>query len=118
MDSRQVSLLTKGYLNGWLTFDYKTPLSRVREAFILSHIERDVYLDVYRTKVGMTSALAGGLIAHDNKAKDIIKKPFDQYLELALPYQFKKSRIIGSLDKAYLLKVKQKAALKNKILNG
>ncbi len=91
MESRQVSLLTQAYKTGRLDFEYPTPLSRLREQFILNEIERENLLEGYKLK----SLVAAATIAVSPKegiksTNDLVKS----YLELGLPYLFKQDKIV------------------------
>lgn len=91
MESRRIVLLTEGYLSGWLDFDYKTPLSKVRENYILSNIEKRCALDALRLKTITEASIVSGVVSSET-----LKIPYDdynRYLALALPYLSKTDSI-------------------------
>lgn len=91
MESRRVIFLTKGYLRGWLDFDYKTPNSRVREEFIINTLEREEMARLLALRAQMDASVAGGL-----GNVDLFKSAKSSYMshfELTLPYLDKQSKM-------------------------
>ena len=84
-------MLTEGYLRGWLSFDSKTPLSSLREEYILNVLERDLLLSASRTKIGVIGSLVGGSLSKN--ALNTLAKDLKAHFELALPYTAEKSKI-------------------------
>lgn len=93
MDSRPVTLLTRGYLLGWLDFKYKHPFSRLRERLILREVERDLLKDIIQLRVTTESSLLSSVVGHNKKALDIPYDGLEQYTQLILPYEYKKSKM-------------------------
>lgn len=91
MESRRVVLLTEGYLHGWLKFDSQTPLSHLREEYILSHLEKQLLCDVATTKLGILGSLTGGSLTKKNLTS--LSGSLKSFIELALPYMAEKSKI-------------------------
>lgn len=100
MESRRVVLLTEGYLRGWLNFEYKTSLSKLREDYILSAIERRSILDFSAAKVGAMGAVIGANPTRPNL--NILSRELRDYFELTLPYTREKSKISSNIDRATL----------------
>lgn len=117
MESRQISLLRKGYLLGRLDFKYKNPLSLARERHIINALEQEMVLKIVENQLQMDCAVASGLIAHDKKAFKIVKDSYDKYLQIALPYAHKNTNIDSNkLDKEALKEMKAFLAAGNKKL--
>lgn len=51
MESQRVKALTKGYLHGWLKFEYPYSTSRRREELILNHIQDEDYAQLLEQKL-------------------------------------------------------------------
>lgn len=102
MESRQVTLLTRGYLLGWLTFDYHHPLSKLREKFILREVEKDLYKEIVALRGQVDASLLGTIAARNKQAFDVPYAAIQSYSELALPYIYKKDKIeeVVSTDNA------------------
>ena len=100
MESRRVVLLTEGFLRGWLTFEHKTPLSSLREEYLLTVLERHLLLDASRTKFAAISSLVG----HNPTRQSVntLAKDLREHMELALPYLAEKTKIRSSQTKAQL----------------
>lgn len=108
MDSRQVTLLTRGYLRGWLNFKYEQPLSRLREQLILKEVERDLLREVFELKVGMEASLLSSVVGRNKKAMDIPYDGLSEYSQLTLPYRYGKNTIaktVGFDDREYWIKL-------------
>lgn len=98
MESRRVVLLTEGFLRGWLTFDQKTPLSSLREEYLLSVLERQLLLEVSRVKLAAVSSLVGNNPSRQSVVA--LSNDLREQLELALPYLTEKTRIRNSQARA------------------
>ena len=90
MDSRQVILLTKGYLAGWLNFTYPNKLSYLREQFILSQLEKEATIDIVKLKATIQ---ANYISVNPKEAGKASQAALDDFSELTLPYIFKQSNI-------------------------
>lgn len=93
MESRRIVLLTEGYLRGWLKFDNKTHLSRLREDFIISSLERIFIADSIKTKLLISSPLAAA--SQSRQAISGLFNDMKEWVELTLPYLAEKTRIKG-----------------------
>lgn len=89
MESRQVVLLTKGYLSGILDFKYPNRLSRLREDYILSQLEKDIVLSFLEKKLNLES----NLTTLNQKLVTAAQTTLEQCRELTLPYLKKKDKI-------------------------
>lgn len=65
MESQRVSLLTEGYLRGWLTFKYPLSSSYFREELILRYIEDARLCEVMEHKLLVETTLRGTLQVKD-----------------------------------------------------
>lgn len=92
MESRRVVLLTRGFLDGVLDFQYKNPLSELRETFILNQIERKVYADQFRVDVLTDAAVVSGLHP-DKKNYQALDDKIARYRNMELPYLVETSKI-------------------------
>ena len=90
MDSRQVTLLTKGYLAGWFDFKYPNRLSRFREAYIMSQIERDMTLQLLEVKA---AAQIQYISVNPKDGGKAAKKVIDDYTRILLPYAAKQGKM-------------------------
>jgi hypothetical protein len=90
-------LLTEGFLCGWLTFDSKTPLSSLREEYLLSIMERKLLVESDRMKLSAVSSLVGGNPSRQGVLA--LTKDLKQHMELALPYMAEKTKIGNSQGK-------------------
>lgn len=93
MESQRVKFLAKGYLRGWLNFDYTYKTSKLRENLIIHFLEEESYADLLEAKTYMDSALIGG---YQNKTKgmlDSVDKTYQLLLALKLPELAVKSKI-------------------------
>jgi len=91
--SRQVTLLRRGWELGRLNFEYKQPLSRLRESFILRDIETDLYSEAIKLKATVDASIAAGLIGKVKKPLDSAYSSVERYFELTLPYVSKNNKI-------------------------
>lgn len=101
MESRRIVLLTEGYLNGWLTFDEKTPASKVREDYILGVIERKNAMAALQLKATVEASVISGALT--NETVKMAYDNYNAYLALALPYMAKPDKIKSdgkAMDKA------------------
>jgi len=101
LESQRVKLLLKGYLRGWLNFDYTQKTSRLRENLVIYHLEGEAYEDSLSHKLMLDSALIGG---HQSKTKEMLNslnKTYNLYVGLKLPELATKDTIE---DKATLSK--------------
>lgn len=117
MESRRVILLTKGFLHGWLDFKAKTPLSKLRENYILNWIESEEIKEIAHLRAITDATIASGI-----KTPEVIKLAFDaydRYRELALPYMSKKRNIeLEGSSKQQMLKQLKELHKKNKSIFG
>ncbi len=90
MESRQVILLTKGYLSGHLTFKYPNTLSKLREKYITDQIEKDLTLDALSHKLATQAHFIGINPKDGGKSA---QAALTSYLELLLPYAVKGSKM-------------------------
>jgi len=93
LESRQVIFLTKGYLAGWLTFQYPNKLSFIREQYIISCLDRAETLKLVELRLGAQSEFIAINPKDGGKAA---QQALTDYTELALPYIYKDSKIKGS----------------------
>lgn len=103
MESRQVILLTRGYTLGWLDFDYKQPLSKLRESFLLREIEKDIYKDSVFLRSIVDAALLSSTVGRSKKALDIPYAGLERYSEITLPYIVKKTKMEDNMETAAIL---------------
>ena len=90
MESRQVILLTKGYLAGWLDFKYPNRLSYLREAYILSQIEKDMTMDIIRLRSSSQNHFIG---VNPKEGGKSAQKVLDDYSQILLPYTSKSGKM-------------------------
>lgn len=90
MESRQVTLLTKGYLSGRLNFEYTNPLSHLRESFILSVIEKEHIAEILKLRL---QGQAGYITVNPREGGKAVQAVLDDYIQLSLPYAGKPSKI-------------------------
>ena len=83
--------MTRGYLRGQLSFKYPQPLSRLRENYLISFLERDEIAEVIRTRALLNSQYIG-LETKDNMAKKTFDA-FKEYAEILLPTKQKPAKI-------------------------
>jgi hypothetical protein len=83
LGSRQVVLLTKGYLAGWLNFNHPQQLSHLREQYILSQIEKNEILRVTGLRIAAQSQFIG---VNPKDAGRATQKAINDYMDLSLPY--------------------------------
>lgn len=84
MESQRVSLLTEGYLRGWLDFEYKNPGSFLREQYLLAQLQKEKLIELSRADVFVSAALASGV-----PSKEAYDKVFDarlNYFNALFPY--------------------------------
>lgn len=93
MESRPVILLKKGYFLGWLSFEYKNPLSRLREAFIVSEVEKELFSSTLCTRAIVASGFYSGV----SKAYGQVYDPLIKATELTLPYTVKPDKISNDI---------------------
>ena len=108
-------MLTEGYLNGWLDFEDKTRFSRIRENYILSHIEKRQILEAIRLKLNLDASLASGNLSEQTIG--IAYDTYEKYVGTALPYLAKKDKIDEEkkpIDKQQLTAWKAMLAQKKK----
>jgi hypothetical protein len=85
LESQRVKFLTKGYLRGWLNFNYKLKTSKLREELILRAVEEQEYEELLHVKTSMDAALIAGAA---NKTSNMLKsldKTYNLLLGLKLP---------------------------------
>jgi len=87
--SRQVTLLTHGYLSGRLKFEYNNPYSRARERFILNEIEKELIGDALSKRL----LLDAQIIQLNPKSTKLVYSQADKYMQLRLPYLGKQIKI-------------------------
>ncbi len=92
MESRQVSLIMQAYRLGRLDFSYPTPLSYLREQFILNDLEREILTDAYRLKTIISSNI---IPVNPQEGIKRVNKFLNGYMELSLPYLFKDGKLIS-----------------------
>ena len=93
MESQHVRLLTKGYLRGWLDFDYTQKTSGLRESIILYSIQQEEYEDLLREKLHKDAVLVAGIPNKTDKLFNIVEKSYGLYLQLKLPELAKELKI-------------------------
>ena len=101
MASRQVTLLTRGYLTGRLDFKYKTPLSRLRERHILNEIEKELFKEFLVLRAQVDATVLSSIAGRSKEAFEAPYKSVDSYSEIVLPYHYKKDNIdpaLGPVD--------------------
>ena len=90
MESRQVILLTKGYLAGWLDFKYKNRFSYLRESFILTQIEKDLVSEILHLRAIAQSQY---ISINPKEGGKHTQKVIDEYSRITLPYAFNQGKI-------------------------
>lgn len=86
MESQRVSLLTEGYLRGWLTFEYQQHASLLREEVILSHIIDERYYELLKNKLFVEATLRASLAPTGKKDLfDPVYEANKQLIGLKLP---------------------------------
>lgn len=93
MDGQRVRSLTKGYLRGWLDFNYTLKTSKLREEVILYNIEQEEYEQVLQTRLLRDSVLVAGAYEKTEKMFKDINRTFELYLGLKLPDLAKELKI-------------------------
>jgi len=93
LDGQRVRLLTKGYLRGWLDFNYTLKTSKLREEVILYSIEQEEYEQVLQTRLLRDSVLVAGAHEKTEKMFKDINRTFELYLGLKLPDLAKELKI-------------------------
>lgn len=93
MESQRVRLLTKGYLRGWLDFDYRQKASGLRESIILYSLQQEEYEDLLREKLHKDAVLVAGIPNKTEKLFNIVDKTYEMYLQLKLPELAKELKI-------------------------
>jgi hypothetical protein len=101
-------LLTKGYTDGLLDFNYRNRLSHGREEFLLAQIEQRMMTEVIQTRA-VTSAILATI-----NPKAMVEKALtavNDYSQMALPYLAQKGTLdTKSLDKKELDGIKNRLA--------
>lgn len=87
MEGRRVVLLTKGYLDGLLTFKYVTPFSKAREEYILGLVEAREVQKVSELRAVVDASIASGI--PKSETIKLAVESFDVYRNMALPYMAK-----------------------------
>ena len=93
MESQRVRLLTKGYLRGWLDFEYTQKTSELRENIVLYALEQEEYEDLIREKLRKDAVLVAGIQNKTEKLLNLVDKSYELYLELKLPELAKELKI-------------------------
>lgn len=93
MDGQRVRSLTKGYLRGWLDFNYTLKTSKLREEVILYNIEQEEYEQVLQTRLLRDAVLVAGAYEKTEKMFKDINRTFELYLGLKLPDLAKELKI-------------------------
>lgn len=93
MESRRVTLLTEGYLLGWLNFKYPNNFSELREELIISQVEKRKVAELMGLRINAYASLISGVLRQNTKLADEINKELASYSELTLPYLPKKDNI-------------------------
>ena len=87
MESRRIVLLSQGYLDGRLSFEYKNPFSKIREEYFLDLMEKDIVCEALRIRA-ISDIIHGAAISN----ADVLKSGKDalrEYTGLLLPYMLK-----------------------------
>jgi hypothetical protein len=82
----------QAYRLGRLDFSYPTPLSYLREQFILNDLEREILTDAYRLKTVISSNI---IPVNPQEGIKRVNKFLNGYMELSLPYLFKDGKLIS-----------------------
>jgi len=93
LESQRIRSLKEGYLRGWLTFDYPSIGSYIREEIILDYIEEQHVVDLLQNRLLVETVLRSSLAS---KSKDILQPIFDtsrSIMELKLPSAVPKDTI-------------------------
>jgi len=93
LDSQRVRLLTRGYLRGWLNFEYKQRTSAVREEIILYRLEGEEYENLLKERLRKDTVLVAGLSNKTDKLLKMIEDTYQLYLGLKLPELAKELKI-------------------------
>ena len=87
MESRRIVLLSQGYLDGRLSFEYKNPFSKIREEYLLDLTEKTIVCEALRIRA-MSDIIQGASLGN----ADVVKSGRDslrEYTGLLLPYMIK-----------------------------
>lgn len=87
-------MLTEGYLNGWLNFEYPNPTSAVREEYILAMVERKYAIEALRLRALSDASIISGAVSKDSIR--IAEDNYKRYLALTLPYWNKGAKMNGN----------------------
>jgi hypothetical protein len=93
LESQRVRLLTKGYLRGWLDFEYTQKCSGLRESIILYSLQQEEYEDLLREKLHKDAVLVSGIPNKTEKLFNIVDKSYELYIQLKLPELAKELKI-------------------------
>jgi hypothetical protein len=99
LESQRVKFLIKGYLRGWLPFDYSQKTSRLRENVILHFLEESDYEEMLRDKLLMDASLIGGSQNKTSGMLQALDKTYRLILGLKLPDVAAQSKI-NSTDRS------------------
>jgi hypothetical protein len=101
-------------LGGWLDFKQKTPFSRLREDFILQHLERRMFKEVTGSRAeisaSLLSAVAAGL---KSSAFSTVFDRVEEYEGFALPWLFSRDKVDKSKKDNKISPVEELAYWKN-----
>jgi hypothetical protein len=93
LDGQRVRLLTKGYLRGWLTFEYPQKGSKLRENIIVYRLEGEEYEDLLKERLRKDTTIISGLQNKTGRLLKIIDDAYELYIGLKLPELAKKLKI-------------------------
>jgi len=93
LESQRVKCLTEGYLRGWLSFNYLTDTSRLREEMVLDYIVEQRLAELLTAKLSVETTLTAGAA---KKSEDMIDALFDMLnllIEFKLPSASQRDKI-------------------------
>jgi hypothetical protein len=85
LDSQQTKLIIGAWKRGWLDTTYPQTTSVIRENILLREVKSEILADVFFLKTIKDAAIAGGLVAGNQKNITIPDKAYDGYIHSVLP---------------------------------
>lgn len=111
MESRRIILLIRGYLLGWLDFEYPHPYSKLREDLILAELERQTIIEFKKIQLLRDSSLMSTIAPGNREIMNIASEQYKDLTELALPYLHKEDIITEEKRDAWIEILKEKQRL-------
>jgi translation initiation factor 6 (eIF-6) len=85
LDSQQVRLIIGAWKRGWLDKTYVLPTSKLREDLLLREVKNELLAEIFALKTVKDAAIAGGLVAGNQKNITIPDKAYDGFIHSVLP---------------------------------